>query len=98
MRLTLFMAAGVITWAAHFLAIYGWTGYACERGLAATIPWVVGATTLVAVIVVVAVAVAGRSRRASFPHWLAAGLAAFALLGIVAEAISVLVVPACVSR
>lgn len=98
MRLALFMASGVVAWAAHFLAIYGWAGYACERGLGATVPWVVVVVTLAAVGATSSVAYAGWRRRASFPHWLAASLALFALLGIVWGATSVLVVPACVSR
>jgi heme/copper-type cytochrome/quinol oxidase subunit 2 len=94
-RAGLLMAAGPLAWAAHFAAIYGFTGIACARGIAGAVPWAIAAFTLVAAGVVLAVIVTCLRRRESFEHWLAATLAGAALVAILWEAIPALLVPAC---
>src|SRR5690606_4495033 len=41
-RRAFWLASGVVVWALHFTAAYGYTGLACARGMAASVPWVVG--------------------------------------------------------
>jgi len=94
----LWLASPVIAWAIHFLAIYGFTGLACERGFGHAVPWSVGGVTLVAVASAVAILVRGVRDRSDFEHALSAGLAAFALLAILWEALSVGMVAPCALR
>jgi hypothetical protein len=92
------MASPVIVWAVHFLAIYGFTGLACERGFGHAVPWAIGGSTLAAAAVAVAILLRGLRDRADFEHGLTAGLAAFALLAILWEALSVVMVAPCALR
>lgn len=92
---TLRLSAGVLAWALHFAVIYGWTGLACARGLGRTVPWVVGGATLAAAAAAIALLIAGLRDRARFESWMMAGVAAFALVAIVWEGITVLIVPIC---
>jgi hypothetical protein len=86
------ISAGAIVWALHFAAIYGVTALACARNLPGLVPWAVGiATALAAAAAVALIAV----RTPDFAGWVASGVAALALLAILWEAASVLVVPAC---
>lgn len=98
MRRTLFMASGIIVWALHFLAIYGYAGLACARGWDATVAWAVAAATLVAVIAVGVPLAAGWRGRERYEHGIAAGLAGLALLAIVWEGASVAFLVPCASR
>ena len=98
MKRALWLSSGVILWSVHFVSIYGFTGLACARGWHGSLPWTVGGATLVAAVLAAWVAVPAWRRREDFEHGLAAGLAAFALLAILWEGFSVLVVAPCVSR
>lgn len=94
-RSALLMSAGVLCWALHFAAIYGFTGVACARGFTHAVPWAVGAITLVACAGAAVVMRIALRRRESFEHWLAAALAGAALIAIAWEALPALLVPAC---
>jgi hypothetical protein len=96
MRRALWIASGVIVWALHFTALYGFTALACARGFPRALPWVIGAATLAAAALAVAIIALAYSKRRDFVDWIAAGVAAFALLVIAWEALPVLFVPACV--
>ena len=91
----LLISAGVIIWALHFAALYGLTALACARGWnAAVLPalWLATAVAAIAALVVIA---AGWRRRDVFEYWLSATIAAFGLVAIVYEAVTILMVPAC---
>jgi hypothetical protein len=94
---TLRMTAGILVWAVHFGAIYGFTSLACGRGLAVPVPGVVVAASVVAVTVLAAaLAPAWRARRAGeFADRIALGLGGFALVAIAFETLAALMVPAC---
>lgn len=92
------LTSGVIVWATHLLAIYGFTGLACARGLERTVPWVAGAATLAAAALAAWLMLRGWRRRGEFEHALCAGLAGFALLAILWEGLAVLMVAPCALR
>jgi len=94
-RTALRMALGPIAWAAHFLAIYGFTGIACARGFGGWVPAAIGLATLVAGGACTWAIVSGLRDRDAFERWLSAMLAAAALLAIVWEAFPVLLVKPC---
>lgn len=98
------LSAGVIVWALHFAAIYGYTGIACARRfhaygetLVAAVPWVIGIATASAIAAVLPlVAQFARVRTGSgFIDWMSGGLAALSLVAIVFEAMTVIWLPAC---
>jgi len=95
MRRALWIASGAIVWALHFTAVYGFTALGCARGFPRVVPWAVGAATLAAAALAIAIIAIAYSKRDNFVHWIAAGVAAFALLAIVWGALPVLVMPAC---
>lgn len=88
------LSAGVLVWALHFAAIYGFTALACARQLPAPVPWAVALATLAAAAGCLLI-LRQELARPGFEAWLAAGLAALALLAIVWEALPVLMVPPC---
>jgi hypothetical protein len=100
---TLRMFAGVLIWAAHFTAIYSFNGIACARGFAESellgvgaTTWAIGTATAIAIAAILIVLVpAARRARGSFEEWMAAGVAALALVAIVFETIPVFMVPPC---
>lgn len=96
MMRALWIAAGAIVWALHFTIIYGYTALACARGMSHTVPWVAGATTLVAVALAIAIIVKGYTNKSEFIDWMTATVAALALGAIVMETFGLLLVPACV--
>ena len=98
MRRALWLSSGVIVWAVHFLAIYGFTGLACARALDRAVPWGVGAMTLLAAAGAALLLARAVPRRADFESALVAGLAGFALLAILWEGLAVVMVAPCVSR
>lgn len=98
MRRALHMSAGVILWALHFAAIYGYAGLACARGWERSVTPVVAVSTLLAAVAVVALFVTAWPRRASFEAAITAGLAAFALLAILWEGASIAFLVPCASR
>ena len=89
------MSSGVIVWAVHFAVIYGVTAIACARGGARLVPWVIGAATLVGVVLTAAIVLRSYPRRDDFAHWLAAALAGIAMLAMVWEAIAAFVARSC---
>jgi hypothetical protein len=89
------MSSGVMVWALHFTAIYGITALACARGWHGLVAPSVWSSTALAAAASLALIVFGASRRARFEYWMTAGIAALALVGIVWEALVVLLVPAC---
>ena len=91
----LFMSTGVMVWALHFTAIYGITGLACARGWNQLVVPSIAASTLLALLALVPILAVGVRRRAQFEYWMTASIAALALVGIVWEALSVLLVPIC---
>lgn len=92
------LSAGVLVWALHFTFVYGFVGYACARGLEGTLPWAVGLATAAAAGLAAALLVRGLRRRSGFEDAVGAGLAGFALLAILWEGASILLVTSCVSR
>jgi hypothetical protein len=89
------LSAGILVWALHFGLIYGVTGLACARGMPRAAPWGIGAATLVAVLVLVPLVVAGWRRRAEFESAIGGALGAFALLAVLWQALPVLLIEAC---
>ena len=87
------IASGVIVWALHFAVLYGYTALACARGFQHTVPYVVGIVSVVAGLALVLVFL--RNLSSEFNRWLAAAIAAAALVGVLWEAISVFMVPMC---
>ncbi len=106
-RTFLFMLAGPIIWAAHFLFIYSVHGVACARptlhGAWAGIPvssWIIVGASLLALIAMALIYLRLRTR---MPHigdpgflpWLAGTLSLLSAVAIIWETIPVLWVPAC---
>ena len=97
------MSAGIIIWAVHFAAVYGYTGLACARRFGtsgetwiALVPWVVGVSTVVGVLLAIAfIAPAVRATRHEFVNWISGWVAAFAVLAMILEGIAILWVPVC---
>lgn len=96
MRAILLMSSGVIVWALHFAAIYGFTALACARGFPQAVPWVVAIATAAAVAAVLFfIVVSWKQENHDFEAWMTRGIAGFALVAILWEAIPVWVVPTC---
>ena len=94
-RTALLISAGVIVWALHFAAIYGYTALACARGWTGLVAPVVGAATVLAAGAMLVLIVLGWRRRRVFEHWLSAAIAALALVAIVYEGITPLWIAPC---
>jgi hypothetical protein len=89
----------IVLWAAHFTIAYGFTAFACARHMSATVPWLVGAATVAALLALAAVAVpAGvrAARTAQLHDFLALGLGGLAAIAVAWEASALIWVPACV--
>lgn len=93
MSAVLRMSLGVVLWALHFAVVYGFTALACARGFAAAAPWVVGAATLLAALL--ALAIIATNASSEFTRWMTAAIAGFALVAIVWEGIPAFIVPTC---
>lgn len=91
----LFMSSGVMVWALHFTAIYGITGLACARGWHSLVVPSVAAASATAAVACVAIIAAGLRRRAEFEYWMSASIAAFGLVGIAWETMTMFLVPIC---
>jgi len=89
------VSAGVLAWGLHFTAIYAVTALACARDAPGAVPWAIGLATLVAGALAAAVIVREWRRRAAFEAWLAASVAALALVAIAWQAVPVLVLAPC---
>lgn len=98
MKRALLMSAGVIVWALHFTAIYGYAGLACARGWERSVTPVVAGSTVVAALAAAALIFFAWPRRARFESAVTAGLAAFALLAILWEGASIAFLVPCASR
>lgn len=100
---SLHMFAGVIVWAVHFTAIYSFTALACARGFSqlqwlglGVVTWAIGGATLIAATATLVILVpALRTARRSFESWMAAGVAALALIAILWETLPVMMLPVC---
>jgi hypothetical protein len=84
------MGSGVMAWALHFAVIYGYTALACARDFGHTAGWVVGGATAVAAVAEGLIIVKNLER--DFVRWISAALAAAALVGIVWEGLTPLLV------
>lgn len=89
----LWMSSGVIVWALHFAAVYGFTALACARGFGAAAPWAVGVATALAA--ALAIALIARNLDGEFTRWMTAAIAATALLAILWEGLPALMVTPC---
>ena len=98
------LSAGVIVWAAHFATIYGYTGLACARRFHDTgalwlagVPWVIGMATICAVAIMLwlIAPLVRRGGTADFVVWMSGAIAGLALIGIVYQAVPVLMLPVC---
>ena len=87
------ISLGVVVWALHFAAIYGFTALACARGFGAAAPWVALGATVVAA--AAAIAIIATHLSSEFTRWMTASVAALALLAIVWEGLSPLWAPPC---
>ncbi|HEX2197519.1 MAG TPA: hypothetical protein VHG88_02695 [Burkholderiales bacterium] len=85
------MSSGVIVWALHFAAVYGFTALACARGFGAQAPAVTAIATAVAA--VLAIAIILRNLNDEFSRWISAAVAGAALLAILWEGLSAFMVP-----
>ena len=100
---TLRISSGVIIWALHFLAIYGFVALVCARELAGVrwlgigvAPLAIGVATLIAAAALIAMIVSAMRRGASsFTEWMTAALATLGLIAVVWESLAVLMVPTC---
>jgi hypothetical protein len=84
------MASGVMVWALHFTAIYGFTALACARGFGSAAPWVVAVATLIAAVLVIVVIVL--NLQSEFTRWISAAVAGAALIAIVWEGLTAFMV------
>jgi hypothetical protein len=79
----------VIVWALHFAAIYGYTALACARGFGGIAGFVAAATGVAALL---ALAIILTNLEREFTRWISAALAAAALVGILWEGLTPLLV------
>lgn len=106
-RTFLFMLAGPLIWAAHFLFIYAVNGVNCARpalhdtwlGLSAPL-WIIVAASLLALLAMAVIFLRHywrmpRTATVGFVPWLAGALSLLSAVAIVWETMPVLLVPAC---
>ena len=98
MKRALLMSSGVIVWALHFTAVYGYAGLACARGWERSVTPVIAGSTALAALAAAAIIVLSWPRRARFESTVAAGLAGFALLAILWEGAGIAFLTPCASR
>jgi hypothetical protein len=102
----LLLFAGPIVWAVHFVGIYALAGIVCARpgsaGRWQGLGWEGWAIVTASMVAVAVLAACWRLRSRSedahnrgFLHWMAAALAALAVLAIAWETLSVFLVPGC---
>jgi hypothetical protein len=84
------MSSGVIVWALHFAAVYGFTALACARGFGGTAPAVVGVATVIAAVLAIVIIV--KNLNGEFSRWISAAVAGAALLAILWEGLSAFMV------
>ena len=89
------IAAGALTWAAHFALVYGITALACARGVPHAIPWAIALVGLAAVAATFAILQRSRRERATFIGWMTAASAGLALVAVVYESLPVIFLPIC---
>jgi hypothetical protein len=91
----LWMSSGILVWALHFAALYGFTSLACARGFGASIPWVAGTATAAALVAMTLIALRAAPRRAGFTAWMTLAIVGFAAIGVMYDAVPLLIVPPC---
>lgn len=89
------LVSGVVVWAAHFLAIYGFTALACARGFGHAAPSAVAVAGVVAVAALAGIILRAWTRRAHFEGWLSGAIAFLALVAVVYETVPAWAIPAC---
>ncbi|AEC19466.1 hypothetical protein PT7_0926 [Pusillimonas sp. T7-7] len=106
-RTFLFMLAGPLIWAAHFLFIYAWHGLVCARPALQinwlNMPismWIILTAGVLALTVMAATHLCWRKRmphmgNPKFLPWLAATLSLLSALAVVWETIPLVWIPAC---
>lgn len=95
--------APILIWALHFAAIYGYTAFACSRGLdrlqwlgIGSVAWVVVGAGVAAGLGLLYLMRVLRSRaRLRFADWMSGATAALALVGVAFATLSVAWVPPC---
>ena len=88
------MGAGVVIWALHFTAVYGITTLACARGFPGAAPWAIGIATAMAALAAATLILVNLST--DFTRWMTAGIAGFALVGILWQGLAPFFVTPCV--
>jgi SNF family Na+-dependent transporter len=106
-RSLLFMTAGPLIWALHFVFIYVVTALICARPSATAqwvssglLEWVIGIATAVAIAAILWITLRGiksngEKENVRFMQWTAVALGVFSIYAIVLDALPVLFVPAC---
>jgi hypothetical protein len=89
------VSMGIVVWAAHFAAIYGFTALGCARGFEHLVPRMVVGASIVAGALLLATMARGWIGRAHVEHWLSGAIAAFAFVAVVFETIPAWAVPTC---
>lgn len=89
------LVSGIVVWAAHFLAIYGFTALACARGFGHAAPTAVIVAGVVAAAALAAIVVRAWTRRASFEDWLSGAIASLALVAVAYETVPAWAISPC---
>ena len=90
----LWIPSGVLVWAAHFAALYGFTAFACARGSPEALPWLTGAATLAALAALAAIAFIHRGGR-GFHAWMTLAVAGLSLVAVVFQTVPLFIVRPC---
>ncbi|MCD6674237.1 MAG: hypothetical protein LT106_15475 [Burkholderiaceae bacterium] len=89
------LVSGIVVWAAHFLAIYGFTALGCARDFGHAAPAAVVVAGVVAAALLAAIIARAWTRRAHFECWLSGAIAFVALVAVVYETVPAWAIPAC---
>ena len=89
------MASGVLVWALHFAALYGFTALACARGFGGAVPWFGGFAALVALAAMLVIVARNLPRRAEFEGWMSVSIAGLAFVGVAYGTVSAYLVRSC---
>lgn len=95
MTTMLWMSSGIVVWALHFTALYGYTALACARGLGVSVPWVAAAATAAALAAMGWIVLRTLPHRAEFNGWLTLAIVGLAVIGVVYETVPLFIVPIC---
>jgi hypothetical protein len=106
-RSLLFMTAGPLIWALHFVFIYVLTAIICARPSAMStwlstglLEWTLGIATVMAIAAILWITLRrlksdGVQENVKFMEWTAVALGAFSIYAIVMDVLPVMFVPAC---